>query len=96
MNDEEMRSFFASVAGEANTRPALPAMPDGFVLMAHGVGAYEGRGGWKIAQAHVPARMASVQLARDGQAERRRARLGEVVGEGGRRRESMRRRERER
>ena len=62
LNDEEMRSFFASVAGEANTRPALPAMPDGFVLMAHGVGAYEGRGGWKIAQAHVPARMASVQL----------------------------------
>lgn len=63
MNDDEMRRFFNTTwRGPPGARPPLPSLPEGYLLVAHSVGSFEGRNGWQLLQARVPGKMASVRL----------------------------------
>ena len=65
LNDDEMRAFFNStLRGAEGTRPALPELPEEFVLVSHSPAAFDGRAGWRIVQFQRPARMASARIIR--------------------------------
>ena len=64
MNDDEMRRFFNTTwRGPPGARPPLPSLPEGYLLVAHSVGPFEGRNGWQLLQARVPGKMASVRFS---------------------------------